>query len=68
MPGQAVSYKMGQIHIMQLRERAERQLGDGFDIKGFHDVCLTSGAMPLPLLTELVEDWISDRLDQSTGN
>lgn len=58
MPGQALSYKMGQIEIMRLRQDAERRLGAGFDIKGFHEVMLTNGAMPLPLLEEAVETWI----------
>ena len=60
MPGQAVSYKIGQIEIMRLRRLAESSLGTSFDIKGFHDVMLTSGAMPLPLLADAVEEWIAD--------
>jgi uncharacterized protein (DUF885 family) len=58
MPGQALSYKMGQIEIMRLRRDAEQRLGDVFDIKGFHDQLLTNGAMPLPLLADAVDDWI----------
>ena len=58
MSGQALSYKMGQLEIFRLRHEAEARLGDRFDIKGFHDTMLTSGAMPLPLLAEAVEDWI----------
>ncbi len=58
MPGQALSYKMGQIEIMRLRRDAEQRLGDVFDIKGFHDTMLTNGAMPLPLLADAVDDWI----------
>lgn len=58
MPGQALSYKMGQIEIMRLRRDAEQRLGDVFDIKGFHDTMLTNGAMPLPLLADAVNDWI----------
>ena len=58
MPGQALSYKMGQIEIMRLRGDAEQRLGDVFDIKGFHDTMLTNGAMPLPLLADAVDDWI----------
>ena len=58
MPGQAVSYKMGQLEIMRLREYAEQTLGSHFDIKGFHDTMLTNGAMPLPLLQVAVDDWI----------
>ena len=58
MPGQALSYKMGQIEIMRLRRDAEQRLGNVFDIKGFHDTMLTNGAMPLPLLADAVDDWI----------
>jgi uncharacterized protein (DUF885 family) len=63
MPGQALSYKMGQLEIMRLRGEAERRLGPAFDIKGYHDVLLVSGAMTLPLLAEVVEGWI----DSNTG-
>lgn len=59
MPGQAVSYKIGQIEITRLRRLAESSLGASFDIKGFHDVMLTNGAMPLPLLAGAVEEWIA---------
>lgn len=61
MPGQALSYKMGQIEIVRLRREAEQRMGDVFDIKGFHDTMLTNGAMPLPLLADAVEDWIQSR-------
>ncbi len=59
MPGQAVSYKIGQLEIMRLRRHAEDRMGARFDIRGFHDVMLAHGAMPLPLLTEAVEEWIT---------
>ena len=58
MPGQALSYKMGQLEILRLRAEAERRLGANFDIKGFHDTLLASGAMTLPLLADVVESWI----------
>lgn len=58
MPGQALAYKMGQLEITRLRSKAQQDLGSSFDIKGFHDVMLTHGAMPLPLLSEVVEEWI----------
>ncbi|MGA7097877.1 MAG: DUF885 domain-containing protein [Acidimicrobiia bacterium] len=58
MAGQALSYKMGHIEIMRLRKEAEQRLGDRFEIKGFHDTLLTSGAMTLPLLADTVEAWI----------
>ena len=58
MPGQALSYKVGQLEIFRLRREAERQLGSEFDIKGFHDTMLVNGGMPLPMLSEAVETWI----------
>lgn len=59
MPGQALSYKMGQLEIMRLRSEAEKRLGDSFDIKGFHDTMLVHGAMTLPMLATAVDDWIA---------
>jgi uncharacterized protein (DUF885 family) len=59
MAGQALSYKMGQLEIMRLRSEAEAKLGDGFDIKGFHDTMLVNGPMPLPMLSTAVDDWIA---------
>jgi uncharacterized protein (DUF885 family) len=59
MPGQALAYKMGQLEIMRLRKMAEERLGAAFDIKGFHDTMITHGAMPLPLLSDAVEDWMA---------
>ena len=60
-PGQATSYKLGQLKILELRERAERALGDDFDIRAFHDVILLDGAMPLPVLEAKVDAWIESR-------
>jgi uncharacterized protein (DUF885 family) len=59
MPGQATSYKIGMLKIQELRSRAEETLGDRFDIRDFHDVVLSGGALPLPLLEARVENWIS---------
>jgi prolyl oligopeptidase len=56
MPGQALAYKMGQIEILDLRRRAKEYLGDEFDIKQFHDVMLSPGAMTLPMLRRRVEE------------
>jgi uncharacterized protein (DUF885 family) len=58
-PGQATGYKVGQLAILRMRERAERELGAAFDIKGFHDVLLMNGGMPLEILDEAVSDWIA---------
>jgi uncharacterized protein (DUF885 family) len=60
-PGQATSYMIGQIRILELRERARRQLGPRFDIRDFHAVVLENGAVPLDTLEELVDAWIAAR-------
>ncbi len=59
MPGQALAYKTGQREIFRLRAVAQDRLGDRFDIKGFHDAVLTQGAVTLPILGDLVDDWIA---------
>ena len=59
MPGQATSYKVGMIKIQQLRAEAERELGDEFDIRAFHDTVLGGGALPMPLLERRVDQWIA---------
>jgi uncharacterized protein (DUF885 family) len=58
MPGQALAYKAGQREIFRLRAEARDQLGDRFDIKGFHDAVLAHGSVTLPILGDLVEEWI----------
>jgi uncharacterized protein (DUF885 family) len=58
IPGQALSYKLGQLEIMRLRRRAEERLGDRFDIKAFHDAVLGSAAVSLPVLAANVEAWV----------
>ena len=62
-PGQATGYKVGQLAMLKMRERAEQALGDRFDIKGFHEVLLMNGAMPLETLDGLVSDWIQRELN-----
>lgn len=57
-PGQAVSYKIGMMTIVELREQARKALGDRFTWGGFHDAVLTGGTLPLPILRERVEAWI----------
>ncbi|HXX20488.1 MAG TPA: DUF885 domain-containing protein [Candidatus Acidoferrum sp.] len=67
-PGQALSYKIGQLKFLELRERARRQLGDKFDIRAFHDEMLDGGAMPLDILEQRTNDWIvAVEKGQSTG-
>jgi uncharacterized protein (DUF885 family) len=60
-PGQALGYKVGQLKILELRERAKKELGAGFDIRSFHDEVLEAGALPLDVLDERVNEWIGER-------
>lgn len=57
-PGQATSYKIGMIKILELRAKAEADLGEEFDIKAFHDIILGGGAVPLAILEKNVERWV----------
>lgn len=61
MPGQATAYKIGMKKILDLREKAKEQLEDKFDIKEFHDVVLTNGALPLTVLESKVDDWVKSK-------
>ena len=58
-PAQALSYKIGEIKIRQLRSQAEQQLGDKFDIRAFHDTVLGGGALPLNVLEKRVNNWVA---------
>ena len=62
-PGQATAYMIGKLKIMELRERAETELGESFDIRAFHDAVLTSGSVPLDLLEANIERYIQDTKD-----
>ena len=59
-PGQALAYKLGEMKISELRQRAEEELGDAFDIRSFHDVLLGQGSLPLDLLETVVEAYIAE--------
>ena len=58
-PGQATAYMIGKLKIMELRDRARTQLGDDFDIRGFHDTILKTGPVPLSIMEENVDAWIA---------
>jgi uncharacterized protein (DUF885 family) len=60
-PGQALAYKLGQLEILKLREEAQQKLGSRFDIRTFHDEVLGNGALPLNVLDEQVEGWMSSQ-------
>lgn len=57
-PGQAISYKMGEIKIRELRKKAERELGDAFNIRDFHEIILEQGTVTLPILEQRVNNYI----------
>nr|WP_246606798.1 DUF885 family protein [Lysobacter antarcticus] len=59
-PGQALSYKLGELAIVRLRAEAEKELGDRFDIKAFHDMVLALGSVPLPVLETQVRAFIAE--------
>ncbi|MGO8814713.1 MAG: DUF885 domain-containing protein [Terriglobia bacterium] len=60
-PGQALAYKLGQMKILELRERARQQLGDRFDLRAFHDAVLSDGPLPLDVLEENMDRWIAEQ-------
>jgi uncharacterized protein (DUF885 family) len=60
-PGQATAYMVGRLKITELRERARQQLGDRFDVKGFHDAILLQGAVPLDIMERNVDAWIASQ-------
>jgi len=65
-PGQALAYKIGQLTILRLREKARTELGDRFDIRAFHDELLGAGALPMDVLEQRINAWIA-RVKSSAG-
>jgi prolyl oligopeptidase len=61
-PGQALAYKIGQLKIKQIRQRAEIALGDDFDVRAFHDELLGAGALPLDILEQRMDAWLESQL------
>lgn len=62
MPGQATSYKVGMMKILEVREKAKQALGDKFVLGEFHDVILRNGAVPLAIMERLVDRWVEEKL------
>jgi uncharacterized protein (DUF885 family) len=67
MPGQALAYKVGMTKILELRDLAQAELGEHFDMRRFHNVVLTNGALPLNILEELVQDYIRETRLAASG-
>ena len=63
MPGQALAYKIGQMKFLSLKEKARTEIGKNFDIRGFHDVILSHGALPLNELDSIIEAYIQEHIE-----
>ena len=66
-PGQALAYKIGQLKILEIRQKAEQALGQSFDIRAFHDALLGGGALPLDILDIRMNRWLADQLRQKAN-
>jgi uncharacterized protein (DUF885 family) len=65
-PSQALAYKVGQLKILELRDRAKKTLGDKFDLRAFHDQVLDAGALPLDVLSDRIDGWIASQKQEGT--
>ena len=65
-PAQALGYKIGQLEILKLRQYAKDQLGDKFDIRGFHDEVLSGGAIPMDVLSTRIHEWVAQQKTQAS--
>jgi uncharacterized protein (DUF885 family) len=61
-PAQALSYKIGEVRIRLLREKAQRALGIDFDLRRFHDTLIGNGSVPIAVLDEIIDEWIESEL------
>jgi len=59
MPAQALAYQLGGLKFRELRQRAQSRLGDRFDLRAYHDRLMAAGAVTLPVLEEVVDDWLA---------
>ena len=64
-PGQALSYKIGELTIKRLRKQAEAELGQQFDIRAFHDAILENGSVPMPILEQIINDFITTQKNKA---
>ncbi len=62
LPAQGLSYQIGKLKILDLRNRAQQKLGTRFDIKAFHDEILSGGSLPLDMLEARIDNWIGSQL------
>jgi uncharacterized protein (DUF885 family) len=63
-PGQACAYKIGQLEMLAMRAEAQAKLGDKFRIRDFHDALLGNGAVPLPVLKQVIDRWVQSELSK----